>query len=64
MNETQDSTYPGASSRQNQKQRFDDRDQRLRQLEEEVRDLRAMLHKMSVNQQRMLGFLEGRGIMG
>lgn len=59
-----DSASPGTSSRQNQKRRFDDRDLRLRQLEKEVRELRAKLHKMNVEQARMLGFLEGRGVMG
>lgn len=64
MDRTLDSSFQDTGLSHNQKRRFDDRDRRLRQLESEVRDLRAEIRKMKIEQARMLGFLEGRGVMG
>ena len=64
MNRTLDSSFQDTGLNHNQKRRLEDRDRRLRQLEAEVRDLRKLVWKLQKDQARMLGFLEGRGVMG
>ena len=60
----QDCTVLDMRTESKRKRRFDDRDHRSYQLEQEVQDLRVDVRKMEIKQARMLGFLEGRGITG
>ena len=60
----QDCTVLDMRTDSKRKRRFDDRDHRSYQLEQEVQDLRVEVRKMEIKQARMLGFLEGRGITG
>ncbi len=64
MNIAQDSVIPGAKLSQRIEHRFDDRDERLRRLEAEERELRAEMRIMRLKHARMLGFLEGSGVIG
>jgi hypothetical protein len=60
----QDCTVLDMRTDSKRKRRFDDRDHRSYQLEQEVQDLRVEVRKMEIKQVRMLGFLEGRGVIG
>lgn len=60
----QDCTVLDMRTDSKRKRRFDDRDHRSYQLEQEVQDLRVEVRKMEIKQARMLGFLEGRGVIG
>ena len=64
MADSRDYTLIAGRSREKPRKRLGENERRIQQLEREVKDLRKEVWKLQRDQARLLGFLEGRGMMG
>ncbi|MCY3976465.1 MAG: hypothetical protein OXG23_00055 [Chloroflexi bacterium] len=64
MVDSRENTWIAERPPEKSKRRLGANERRIQQLEGEVKDLRKEVWKLQKEQARLLGFLEGRGIMG